>query len=85
MCEAETTHEKQEKILCLPDILIVNLQRFKRSKSNRIIGKDCMHIDPSIILNLEQTSYFLNAVVTHDGLTTSQGWHVTQWNFILFM
>ena len=73
VCKAETIHEKQEKILSLPDILFVNLLRFKRSKSNTIIGKDCKDVEPSIILTLDETLYSLNAVVTHDGLTPSQG------------
>ena len=74
-CKAETLHDKYEKILILPKILIVNLQRFKRSRSNKIIGKNCMNVEPSIILTLEESLYSLNAVVTHYGKTTDEGQH----------
>ena len=85
MCNAKTTHEKQEMILCLPDVLVVNLQRYKQTQSNRITSKDSKHIYPSIVLPIGETSYYLNAVVTHDGQTTSQGCMITLWNFILLM
>ena len=85
VCNAKTTHEKQEMILCLPDVLVVNLQRYKQTQSNRITSKDCKHIYPSIVLQIGETSYYLNAVVTHDGQTTSQGCMITLWNFILLM
>jgi len=75
VCKAETWHDKYEKILILPKVLIVNLQRFKRGRSNRIIGKNCMNVDPSIILTLDETLYSLNAVVTHYGRTTNEGEH----------
>ena len=75
VCKAETWHDKYEKILILPKVLIVNLQRFKRGRSNRIIGKNCMNVDPSIILTLDESLYSLNAVVTHYGRTTNEGEH----------
>ena len=60
-CKSKTVHEHNEKLLMLPEVLIVNLKRFKRSTSNRIIGKNSMEIDPSILLQLEETAYSLNA------------------------
>ena len=50
ICMAEKIHEKYELLLELPDVLIVQINRFQRNQFNRIIGKNCKDIDPSIIL-----------------------------------
>ena len=76
-CKVKTIHEHYEKILMLPDVLIVKLQRYQKNRFNRIINKNCMDIQPSIILTLLDTDYMLNAVVTHYGRTTHEGHYIT--------
>ena len=75
-CKMKTVHEHNEKMLMLPEVMIVNLKRFKRSRSNRVIGKNSMEIEPSIILHLEETFYSLNAVVSHFGTRTDNGHYI---------
>ena len=76
LCKTKTIHEHHEKILMLPEVLIVKLQRYQKNKFNRIINKNCMDIDPSIILQLNEADYMLNAVVTHYGETTHKGHYI---------
>ena len=76
-CRLETQFEKNEEIVLLPDVLIVNLQRVQRSRSNRILGKNCTEIEPSVLLTLGNTIYSLNAVVTHYGRHLHEGHYVT--------
>ena len=61
----------------LPEVLIVKLQRYQKNQFNRIISKNCTDIDPSVILQLDQTDYMLNAVVTHYGRHTNEGHYIT--------
>ena len=70
-CKSKTVHEHNEKLLMLPEVLIVNLKRFKRSRANRIIGKNCQEINPSSMLQLDESVYSLNAVVSHYGTTST--------------
>ena len=44
---------------------------------DRIINKNCMDVDPSIILTLDETDYMLNSVVSHYGRTTHEGHYIT--------
>ena len=52
----------------LPDVLIVSIERFKNTSS-----KNCMNIEPSDILKIEETLYSFNTVVTHYGSTARKG------------
>ena len=76
-CNKKTVHEQFEKLLMLPEVLIVSLKRFRKSKSNRTIGKNCSEIEPSEILTIDETAYSLNAVVTHYGKKTNEGHYTT--------
>ena len=66
-CKTKTNHERYEKLLMLPDVLVVNLQRFQKNRYNRFISKNCQDLDPSIILTLDESLYSLNTVITHYG------------------
>ena len=66
-CKRETHHERIEKLLMLPEVLIVNLERFQTTRSGRTTTKNCKDIKPSIIVTIDETYYTLKAVVTHSG------------------
>ena len=72
-CQIKTNHERYEKIIMLPDVLIIDIKRFKRNKYNRIIGKNSMEIDPSIVLKLDQAVYSLKGIVSHIGTQIHKG------------
>ena len=76
-CGSKTFQEHHEKILMLPQVMIVKLQRYEKNRFNRIIKKNCMDVEPSIILPLLESEYMLNAVVTHYGETTKKGHYIT--------
>ncbi len=73
----ETHHERIEKLLMLPDVLIVNLERFQTSRSGRTTMKNCADIEPSIVVTINETIYSLNAVATHYGPVANAGHYVT--------
>ena len=52
-CATETCHVKIEKLLILPDVLIINLKRFNQTAG--IITKDCKDIEPSSLLQIDET------------------------------
>ena len=72
-CQINTNHERYEKIVTQPNVLIINMKRFKRNKYNRIIGKNSIEINPSIVLKLDQVVYSLKGVVSHIGTQIHKG------------
>ena len=76
VCKKRTFHERTERLLMLPDVLIVNLERFQRTRLNRTTNKNCNIIEPSIILPIGETMYSLNAVVTHYGTHAHKGHYI---------
>ena len=72
-CQINTNHERYEKIVTQPNVLIINIKRFKRNKYNRIIGKNSIEINPSIVLKLDQVVYSLKGVVSHIGTQIHKG------------
>ena len=76
-CERSQYHEKTEKIMVLPEVLIVYLKRFPRSLYGRSTRKNDTPVDPPNILSLsDQTDYFLRSIITHHGQQVNNG-HVT--------
>ena len=76
-CKTETDHEHYENMIMLPDLLLINLQRFKTGKSKRVIlDKNCTDVMPSDFLNLGGTVYSLNAVITHFGKEPHKGHYI---------
>ena len=60
----------------LPDVLIVNIDRFRNPRSTRNGSKNCVNIEPSVILSINETIYSLNAVVTHYGANPRKGHYI---------
>merc|ERR1712079_601450 len=58
-------------------VLIVNLERFQKSRSGRTTSKNCKNIEPSVILTIDGTVYSLNAVITHYGRHAQEGHYVS--------
>ena len=76
-CKMETDHDHDENILMMPELLLINLQRFQTSKSKRVIlNKNCMDIEPSDFLNLGGTVYILRAVISHYGNEPHKGHYI---------
>ena len=75
-CKMETHHERTEKLLMLPDVLVVNLERFQRTRSNRASSKNCKNVEPSIVLSVNETEYSLTSVITHYGVSANKGHYI---------